>query len=106
MSIIYNALKKVQRDIEKNSQKKSENNAENSSAPKPLPFGFTPNTAILPTSRIPKSLLEFNKPVSPEKTRQTFNSATITAALSLLNQKKYQKMLIGLGGLICVLLIF
>ena len=116
MSIIYDALKKLQKDIERNSQKKSkrdpEEDAENSPAVKISSFGFSSDTAILPPPRIPKSLLE----VSPSGAQQrsapslaggqsNFPNSTITTALNLLNQKN-EKISIILFGVTCAILIF
>jgi len=92
MSIIYDALKKVQAKIEKNSKNKT------------LSYALSEDTAILPPPRIPKSFLNpVLKPVMPSTQRQ--NNIQSTAA-GLTGQTQYQRTLIALCGVICVVLIF
>lgn len=108
MSIINDALKKVQKNIEKNDP--------------PAPI-LTPPTlgrdqdSPLPQPRINKSLLNTDtalpltnpKPLpkaQPATTRPSSEPSVVKAALSLPGERRYQKIIIGLCSSICLILIF
>ena len=100
MSIINDALKKVQQNIG-NSGKKSSTET---------PFPLNQDT-LPPPVRIPKSLFGkqsntnlATKPLSVAEKAQS-NSSTIAAVAVISEQRKYQKILVTLCGLICVTLI-
>lgn len=99
MSIIYDALKKVQSKIDKHSKGKT------------VPYTLSEDTAILPPPRIPKSFLNpILQPAAPFRDTQhnvaiPAVTTTPTAALGLPGQKQYQKILIVLCSLICGILI-
>jgi hypothetical protein len=99
MSIINDALKKVQQTISKNEKKSPEKTVP--------PFPLNQDT-VLPPQRIPKSLLGIHSSQLPKTSlseKVQSNSATIASALPLPEHRKYQKILITLCGLICAILV-
>ena len=99
MSIINDALKKVQKSIEKNPP-----------APK-VPFFPTnqnSDTNILPLPRIPKLFLDSPRTKAPQnpQIQPKLNRSSVASAMILPHQKKQQKILIALCGSICTILIF